>query len=402
MKHDIQDVQDVLQDTRYLWPQKRTLKKIEFVSMRLVETKWVSSLRLSPACALLLPFFALVALTVTIFVPLGRCGDVVTVHRAIEATLNELRPETLLETAAQRIKRPDPEIMPLLWRLRSLSTQFLNLRDRVGKSGCGKLPQLRRRGLEFSLGSRYHTDGVLLYLFSVLGSTRRTLVEIDGARGDGVFGAGSVLVYAYNWTAYNLLETWTAYEATRVFYEQADSRVTVIDAGRVRGHTAQLAQQHAFGGSIDFAAVFPGGGDELSLLRELGNGSRQMNPWIRPRIISLFFQDFWGHADRSRESNDSVQLGGAVDGIDIAHDRLFVGGSLPALVRVARTVNYRLVWCLTSAPVAFFADQSVGVGKQLLPTQSVNKCMKIRISPKWRRDAEAMWDEAQSYRWKSP
>lgn len=362
---------------------------------------WPWRQRITPAHTLLVALVCLIGLSVNIVIPRSHCSEIAAAHRKVIDTLRQLRPAWQSEELAMRATRPDPELQPLLTELRQHSSRLQWLYVTAGK--CGRFPSVHHHhrrhpsSLEFSLASRYPTDGVLLYLISVLGSTRRSFVEIDSAHGNGFFGAASVFAFAYNWTVFAMHESWTSYEAARVFYEQSPY-VTVIDTDRLWGRATQIAQQHGFGGGIDVAAIFPGGGDDLSVLHDLAIEYEKAG-WIRPRILFLFFQDYWGDSDRVRVSNATTQLFGVSDGVDTARARLYVGGSLPAVVRITRAAGYRMVWCLADTPIAFFVDQRASVGTGLLPTISVNKCLRKRYSPMWRRDAEAMWDEAQAFDW---
>lgn len=99
---------------------------------------------------------------------------------------------------------------------------------------------------------------------------RRTLVEIDEADGNRIFCESSVVVYAHFKTAYNLLETRTRDEVAQIVYEQVRSRIVTINAGRVRGYTAQVTKRYEFERSVYFAAILlgksAGGKVELSAL----------------------------------------------------------------------------------------------------------------------------------------
>lgn len=344
-------------------------------------------------------FFCLLILTgftIRLLLPSSRCTPVTKSHRSIVNTLARLRrqaPATDLNSALPPTPYPPSQnLYPLLKSLSRQSSIFLRLH--VQRSKCS-IPPVRRNLLEFSLSSRYRIDGVFLYLLSILGSSRKTFVEIDGAHGRGVFGAGVLPSLMYNWTTYVLHESWTAYESARKFYE-GSSNVMVIDSQRVLGREFQISTSHLFGGVVDIAASFPAGGDEIALLRTFN----QSASWIRPRLLCLFFQDFWWLEYRMRISDMSLRVRGRSDRRDWARERVFVGGSLPVVERSARACGYRLVWCLASVPIAFFVDERAAVGDGVLPTLSSIDCLQVRSNSVWRRDAERMWDEAQSFKWK--
>lgn len=343
-------------------------------------------------CLLILTWFTLRPL-----LPSPRCTAVTKSHRSIVNTLARLRRQTSTTEPGSVLPpypyRPSKDLYPLLKTLRRQSSIFLRLHAQ--RSKCS-IQSVRRNRLEFSLSSRYNIDGVFLYLLSILGTSRKTFVEIDGAHGRGVFGAAVLPSLAFNWTTYVLHESWTGYESARKFYEGSPN-VMLIDSQRVLGRESQISSSHLFGGAVDIAASFPAGGDEIALLRTFN----QSGAWIRPRLLYLFFQDYWWLDYRMRTSDRSSRVRGQSDGRDWSRERLFVGASLPVVERSARACGYRLVWCLASAPIAFFVDERAAVGDRVLPTLSSMDCLQVRSTSMWRRDAERMWDEAQSFKWKS-
>lgn len=356
--------------------------------------KWPSRKRFSKAQVLLVLIVFLITGTIRVSLPRSGCAAVRNAHNDITSTVRHLRPHDQTAELANHPFHTSTELLPLLSKLRRQSSRFLRLRD--SNADCKIPPIMRRKYIEYSLSSRYHTDGVILYLIAVLGSTRNSFVEIDGAHGAAFFGAATVTAIAFNWSTHAIHETWTSYDAASRFYDKHPN-VDVIDAGRLLGHEMKIGATHLFGGAVDIAAVFPRGGDEISFLKTFNHKVA----WIRPRLLFLFFQDYWGSADRSRVSNSSYQRDGRSDRRDWSRNRLFVGASLPGVERVAHLAGYRLVWCLASAPIAFFVDARASVGHHLLPTLAVDECLKVRFNTMWRRDAERMWDDAQAFEWKT-
>ncbi|KAI0559564.1 hypothetical protein FGB62_142g044 [Gracilaria domingensis] len=239
-----------------------------------------------------------------------------------------------------------------------------------------------------SVSARSPLQNVLLYITSVTGATKKAFIEIDSSRAHGQLFGGKVFTQN-GWSGIVMHERWSAYEACRAHYEQVqkslsgtEARIEVIDAGAISDierfnsllHTADGA------GILDVMMIFAGGGRDINLLSGIHSSA------ARPRILALFYQAYWGMMDRSRIGDGDTDEGG--------RERLFTGASLPALVRMAAKVRYRLIWCLRNEPIAIFIREEEGHG---IRTRSPNSCMAL--SAEWKRDAEAMWDLAQRYDW---
>lgn len=139
-----------------------------------------------------------------------------------------------------------------------------------------------------------------------------------------------------------LLETWTACKVVQVLYELVGPHVVTTDLGRICGCTPQLTQNYAFGGSVDFLAIsrgeeksFPYGKNSSKIV------SRQVCD-LGPRFSAIFLQEFLANADCSCACKNSERLRGKDDGVHFSHDRPVICVSLPALVYVGHTINYRL------------------------------------------------------------
>ncbi|PXF39459.1 hypothetical protein BWQ96_10633 [Gracilariopsis chorda] len=229
---------------------------------------------------------------------------------------------------------------------------------------------------------------VLIYIAAVLGATKKTLIEIDSARDYGQRYTASAFT-PQGWSAVVLQERWSAYEACRTYYEpiqkslaRTEGNIEVVDAGTISDmqQLNSLLSTAEGVGVVDVMTMFAGGGRDVSLF------SKMLSCVARPRVIALFYQAYWGTLDRSR-------VGAGVED-EHGRERYFTGASLSALVRIGTTVRYRLVWCVPSMAVAIFVDENEGQG---LRTISARSC--IGRSKEWKRDAEAMWDEAQAYEW---
>lgn len=289
------------------------------------------------------------------------------------------------------------DIIPLSPRhavIRRLSSSLLS------NTNC--LPTLSRRGrrsLEFSLHANTHTDGVLLYIFSIIGARNRIAVELhsnDNAKICTMFAVHQ------GWRVVTLVESWAGYDAAQRWYEQkathalsrwSEAGVQVLDAGRVvsTGLTA-TTRTVGIGGVVDLVVLFAQGGDDIAIMSSL-------NASLKPRVLMIRYEDYWGsHVKAVRTSLRRGTLGERLESAQgIGHD--YSGASVTSLSEVAERVGYRLVWCLANEPIAILVDCKAGVGDRL-ETVDPASCIKMRSTgTKWRRDMEAMWDEAQEYDW---
>lgn len=263
--------------------------------------------------------------------------------------------------------------------VRQVSSKLMSISRFSQAKSCRALRPNRRK-LEFSIADS-PLDGVLLYIVSVVGVRRKVIVHVDSSH--AATSIGSYLARYYSWTLVTVCEKWTGYEATRKYFE-LDRQVSVLDTGELKGKLGKhLAREH-IAGNFDVLVLFPQNGAELSLMASL-------DMELRPRILAMLYQDYWGKESRSRVGKGEMDVDG--------RDRLFTGGSLSAMVRVGERVGYRLVWCMRSIPVAIFVDANGGVGDGVLKTRKVKECIGNDIV--WKRDAEAKWDLAQKYSWET-
>lgn len=270
------------------------------------------------------------------------------------------------------------------------------------------LSPVERSALEFRHMSRYPVDGVLQYIFGILGVRNKIAVELDSGRGNAVFfGAASFAVYD-GWDVVALYRLWSGYNRAQQFYESSGARgafvwrknhfdessVVVseepIDSIGIDGALQRLG----VGGSVDVAFLMLDGA-EWSVWNTLSA--------IRPRVVVCFYQDYWGaDAMLVREWNSSdptASSPGESDGVDVGRKRLFAGASLAALVARGRSLGFRLVWCLSSSPIAVFLRDTEDSNGFLLPALLPEACLASRQSRTWRKDMEAQWHRAQLFEW---
>jgi hypothetical protein len=265
-----------------------------------------------------------------------------------------------------------------------------------------------RDALEFGHIARYPVDGVLMYIMALLGTRSRRVIELDGARGDGVFRGAAALALYDGWNALTIYGLWSGYNAAQRYYESSErdsvsvwykkhfpnSRISVAEAELSTASSAHEAiSKHGIGGEVDVVFLLLDG-PEWHVWETLTG--------ISPRVVVLFYQDYWGADEmlvRRWNQSDATALVGESDNTDKGRRRLFVGASIRALEHLATKRGFRLVWCLRIAPIAIFIRNDQDSAASLLPAMSTRRCLERRESTTWRRDMEGQWNSAQRFPW---
>jgi hypothetical protein len=216
----------------------------------------------------------------------------------------------------------------------ALRLKYLELRG----SGSA-LPSLS--DVEFRCYSQNGEDGILLYLFSLLGTEHRRSVEI--CAGSGLECNTANLIINHGW--HGLLVDGDAAQIARgkAFYAQcpttrispptlASSWITVENVGA-------LLAEHRFGWDIDLLSLDLDGNDYWIW---------QALPDLRPRVVVLEFNALLGpHESLSLPYDPKFQL-------DLSKPPYKCGASLTAFTRLAASRGYRLVGLHSLGFNAFF------------------------------------------------
>jgi hypothetical protein len=232
----------------------------------------------------------------------------------------------------------------------------------LARSG-GPLPGLADVG--FRVFSQTDEDGILLYIFSLVGATTRTGIEI--CAGDGTECNSANLIINHGW--HGLL---------------VDGKRRLVQRGRRfyrRHHATQIFPpvfEHAWvtRDNVDTIIASAGFSGDIDLLSIDMDG---VDYWIweaisvvSPRVVVVEYQDILG-PDRTWVIPYSDDFN-AHTGPTTAGMPNFCGASLPALVKLAKRKGYRLVGCNRYGFNAFFVQDSLA--KNELPAVSVESCFK--------------------------
>jgi hypothetical protein len=219
------------------------------------------------------------------------------------------------------------------------------------------------REVGFSCFSQTDEDGILLYLFAVLGTTNRLCVEI--CAGDGIECNTANLIVNHGW--HGLLVDGARENvdrAARFYAEQPETRIhppRLAQAWVTRDGVDELVRGNGFEGEIDLLSLDLDGVDYW-IWEALGA--------VSPRVVVAEYQDILG-PDRSwtvpyADDFDASRYP-MTDGMPN-----FAGASLRAFAKLAARKGYRLVGVNRYGFNAFFVRDDVA--GEIVPAVEVADC----------------------------
>lgn len=212
---------------------------------------------------------------------------------------------------------------------------------------------------EFRAYSQNGEDGILWFLFSLLGTTNRRAVEI--CAGDGVECNAANLVINHTWSA--LLVDGDAAQIARGqdFYRQCRNTCVsppVLAQAWITAETVNdIVAKHGFAGEIDLLSLDLDGNDYW-VWKALTA--------VRPRVVVLEFNGSAGPDRRLTISYDPAFR------FDFSITPYRVGASLAAFTALAAEKGYRLVGVQSLGFNAFFVREDVQ--SDWLPTRTPGEC----------------------------
>ena len=237
---------------------------------------------------------------------------------------------------------------------------------------------------EFHCFSQFGEDGILLYLFAVLGRTNRKAVEV--CAGDGIECNVANLIINHGWRGLLIDGNQQLIEAGRAFYTAHAHTMTAPPTLLVSWITAEnidgLIASHGFLGEIDLLSLDVDGVDYW-IWRAIR--------CIQPRVVVLEFNAGLGPERALTLPYDPNFR------LDFSKQPYKCGASLPAFVKLGREKGYRLVGITSQGINAFFVRNDVGM--DLLPEVAPRDCF-ARVThlqgyaPNW---LEVMYADGQKW-----
>jgi hypothetical protein len=214
---------------------------------------------------------------------------------------------------------------------------------------------------EFRAFSQNGEDGILLYIFSLIGMGGRRCVEI--CAGDGIECNTANLIVNHGWSGLLFDGDARLVERGRAYYSRlADTSALpprLVNSWITRDNVNELIKTNGFPGTVDLLSLDLDGVDYWIW---------EAIDVIRPRVVIAEVQCIWG-SDRAVTVPYSDQF--KTPAID--RFLIYSGASLPAFVKLSRKKGYRLVGVQRLGfNAVFIAD---GIGEELLPEVSVESCV---------------------------
>lgn len=248
---------------------------------------------------------------------------------------------------------------------KQIFNQFITMR----KQGLLPLPINQVGWRAFS---QFDEDGILLYIFSIIGNTNYQAVEIGADCGSDYFGFPesniSNLIVNHSWqgliidaSSKNITKLSRFFRNCRnTTYKPPILKQALVDRKIIN----QIIKDAGFRGEIDLFSLDVDSND-FWLFQAL--------EVIQPRVLVLEFNHFW-------QGKDSVTIPYQEDLASFtkfrAKNTAYFGATLPAMIKLAKEKGYRLVAINSFGHNAFFVKNNLG--KKYLPT----------LQPKFSRNSD--------------
>ena len=216
----------------------------------------------------------------------------------------------------------------------------------------------------FRAYSQSNEDGILLYIFTLIGVTNKHVVDIGAA---GIEGSNTAnLIINHGWIGLLLDSNEQTLGTAREFYANCpDTKIlppVTAHAWVTAENINSLIAERGFAGEIDLLSIDIDG----------------MDYWIwkaidciNPRVVVVEYQNFFG-PDKALVIPYKSDFKLPWDDADSARAH-YCGASLSAFVKLAGQKGYRLVGCNRYQYNAFFVRH--GVGEEYLPEVPTDSCL---------------------------
>ncbi|TDH27022.1 hypothetical protein EXU57_09485 [Segetibacter sp. 3557_3] len=233
----------------------------------------------------------------------------------------------------------------------------------------------------FKVYSQFEEDGILLYIFSVIGTTNKQVVEI--CAGDGIQCMAANLVINHGWTGLLFDGDAAAVEQGNRFFRSNQSTWLYPPAFRqawiTRENINQLITNNGFMGEIDLLSLDIDGNDYHIM---------EAITVVKPRVIICETHNVIpAHLALTIPYKSDFNMSS-----EVHHE--FRGASLLAMQKLLKTKGYRLVGGHRYGFNALFISE--GVGTEYFPEVSVasvydNAYTRHRMSTAWPGIKDLPW-----------
>jgi hypothetical protein len=275
--------------------------------------------------------------------------------RPAEARLDALEARVQAAPPAADATSADPRLDRTVWvQQRTAQLALLHQYRALAASG-GPLPAFL--DTEFSAHSQNGEDGLLLFVFSLVGFATRLTVEI--AAGDGIECNSANLIVNHGFTGLLVDGNPQNCERGRAFYARHPATAIVqprmLNTWIERDTVDEMIAANVPPGEVDLLSIDIDGNDYWVLERIT---------CIRPRVIIVEFHSMW-RGDRACTIPYDPQFRFEIGGLP------YCGASLPAFVKLLKPRGYRLVAIDRLAINGVFVRDDLAPG--LLPERTVTE-----------------------------
>lgn len=229
--------------------------------------------------------------------------------------------------------------------------------------------------------SQNDEDGILIYIFAVIGTTNKKSVEL--CAGDGIENNTANLIINHGWAGLMFDGNEANVERGRKFYSQCKDTwlapPNFVHAWIEKENVNSLIVSEGYEGEIDLLSLDLDGVDYW-IWRAID--------CINPRLIVLEYQPVLG----PRESL-TIPYERDFNRYNI-HAQGYWGASLPAFVKLGREKGYRLIGCNRNCINAFFMRNDVGA--DIFPEIDVASCF---AHPRAQHRMKTLYPEVRHLPW---
>lgn len=230
-------------------------------------------------------------------------------------------------------------------------------------ASINKLPNFQDTG--FHVYSQTDEDGFLLFIFSLIGSTNKKVVEI--CAGSGLECNAANLIINHGWQG--LLfdgdpDNIRIGKGVFSFLKTTSNKPPIlVNAWITAENINDLITQHGFSNEIDLLSLDIDGIDYWIW--------KSIN-CIKPRVVILEYNTYWSPEESMTVPYD-IEFKAK-----IINNAYYCGASLRAFVNLAKELGYRLVGSNTHQYNAFFTRNDIGT--EIFPEVSVESCQTFHTN----------------------
>ncbi len=225
------------------------------------------------------------------------------------------------------------------------------------------LPDMEEIG--FRVFSENDEDGILLFIFSIIGVTNKKVIDLGAASISNSNTAN--LIVNHGWIGMLIDGNDETLKSSKEFYHYCpDTRnfpPTLVHAWITAENVNTIISEHGFSGEVDLLSIDMDGVDYWIW---------KAIDCVDARVVVAEYQDIIGP-----EKSLTVPYDPDFKGKDYEVNRgvgNYSGASLPALVKLGREKGYRLVGCNRYGYNAFFIR--AGIAEEYLPEIPIESCFR--------------------------